>query len=75
MKLRDAISRRDKLAGSIESSAEILRGSFLQRTIRHEKGCQTCARGEGHCVFTSFCYLFDLHIQHSPLQLVAAAAA
>jgi hypothetical protein len=48
MKLKDAISRRDKLAHSIESPAEILRGSLLERTIRHKKGCQTCARGEGH---------------------------
>jgi hypothetical protein len=48
MKSREAINKRNKLAGSIESPAEILRGSLLQRTIRHKKGCQTCARGEGH---------------------------
>ena len=48
MKLKEAVSRRDRLARSIESPAEILRGSLLQRTIRHKKGCQTCARGEGH---------------------------
>ncbi len=48
MKLKDAVSRRDKLACSIESPNEILRGSLLVRTIRHKKGCQTCARGGGH---------------------------
>jgi hypothetical protein len=48
MKLKEAMSRRNKLARSIESPNEILRGSLLQRTIRHKKGCQTCARGEGH---------------------------
>ncbi|MGH8336266.1 MAG: DUF6788 family protein [Gammaproteobacteria bacterium] len=48
MKSKEAISRRDKLARSIGSPAEILRGSLLRRTIRHKKGCQTCARGEGH---------------------------
>ena len=48
MKLKEAVNRRDKLAHSVESPAEILRGSLLQRTIRHKKGCQTCARGEGH---------------------------
>jgi hypothetical protein len=48
MKSKEAISRRDKLARSIASPAEILRGSLLQRTIRHKKGCQTCARGGGH---------------------------
>src|SRR5258706_11168138 len=48
MKVKEASSRRDKLARSIEPPIEILRGSLLQRTIRHKKGCQTCARGEGH---------------------------
>jgi hypothetical protein len=48
MKLKEAVSRRDKLARSIGSPVEILRGSLLQRTIRHKKGCQTCARGGGH---------------------------
>ena len=48
MKSKEAISRRDKLARSIDAPAEILRGSLLRRTIRHKKGCQTCARGEGH---------------------------
>lgn len=48
MKSEEAIKRRNKLAGSIESPGEILRGSLLQRTIWHKTGCQTCARGEGH---------------------------
>ncbi len=48
MTLKDAVSRRDKLARSIESPNEILRGSLLERTIRHKKGCQTSARGGGH---------------------------
>jgi hypothetical protein len=48
MKLKEAVSRRNKLAGSIEAPAEILRGSLLERTIRHKKGCQTCANGGGH---------------------------
>ena len=41
-------SRRDKLAASIGTPAEILRGSLLERTIRHKKGCRTCAAGGGH---------------------------
>jgi hypothetical protein len=48
MKLKEAVSRRDKLARSVEWPAEILRGSLLERTIRHKKGCQTCANGGGH---------------------------
>ena len=48
MKYKEAITRRNMLARSIRAPAEILRGSLLQRIIRHKKGCQTCARGEGH---------------------------
>jgi hypothetical protein len=29
----------------------LLRGSLLERTIRHTKGCPKCARSEGHHVF------------------------
>src|SRR6267154_188699 len=29
----------------------ILRGSLLERTVRHTKDCPKCARGEGHRVF------------------------
>ncbi len=48
MKLEDAVRRRDRLAESISPPAEILRGSLLKRTIRHKKGCRTCAAGGGH---------------------------
>ncbi len=30
--------------------AEIVRGSLLDRTIRHRQGCPKCERGEGHPV-------------------------
>ncbi len=32
-------------------TGELLRGSLLERTVRHKKGCPKCARGEGHQVF------------------------
>jgi len=48
MKRKDALRRRDTLARAIGQPDEIVRGSLLQRTIRHQRGCQTCARGEGH---------------------------
>jgi len=32
-------------------TGELLRGSLLERTVRHSKGCRKCARGEGHQVF------------------------
>ena len=41
--------RRDKLAAQLPT-AELLRGSLLQRTIRHKSGCPKCERGEGHPV-------------------------
>jgi hypothetical protein len=51
MKLKETLRQREKLARSVGIPAEIVRGSLLRRTIRHKKGCQTCARGEGHPVW------------------------
>lgn len=42
---------RAKLAASLPSTTEILRGSLLHRTIRHRSGCSTCAKGAGHPVW------------------------
>jgi len=42
---------RAKLAASLPSTTEILRGSLLHRRIRHRSGCATCARGPGHPVW------------------------
>ena len=42
---------RAKLAASILSTTEILRGSLLHRHIRHRSGCATCAQGPGHPVW------------------------
>src|SRR5882724_5750271 len=43
-----AIRRREKLAAKLSPAIGILRGSLLQRTVRHSSGCLKCARGEGH---------------------------
>lgn len=43
-----AIQARQKLLERLPAAAEILRGSLLQRTVRHSSGCPKCARGEGH---------------------------
>lgn len=48
MKMRRVLRQRDSLARAIGPPIEIVRGSLLERTIWHKKGCQTCARGEGH---------------------------
>lgn len=42
---------RAKLAASLPSTTEILRGSLLHRTIRHRAGCATCAQGYGHPIW------------------------
>jgi len=44
------VLKRDRLASSLPDAREILRGSLLQRIIRHRSGCPKCDRGEGHPV-------------------------
>jgi hypothetical protein len=39
-----------KLAATLPSTTDILRGSLLQRRIRHRSGCAVCARGQGHLI-------------------------
>ena len=39
-----------KLATTLPSTTDILRGSLLQRRIRHRSGCAVCASGEGHLI-------------------------
>lgn len=50
MKQKQVMQRRDRLLARLPEAREILRGSLLQRTIRHRTGCLKCARGEGHPV-------------------------
>jgi hypothetical protein len=42
---------RAKLAASLPSTTEILRGSLFHRNIRHRSGCTGCAEGGGHPVW------------------------
>ena len=42
---------RERLIGKLPITGELLRGSLLERTVRHTKDCPKCARGEGHQVF------------------------
>jgi len=41
---------RQKLVADLPVTGELLRGSLLDRIVRHTKGCPKCARGEGHAV-------------------------
>src|SRR5260370_40034420 len=47
--IRDrSLRAREKLVGKLPVTGELLRGSLLERTVRHTKDCPKCARGEGH---------------------------
>ena len=45
------LQTREKLVGKLPVTGELLRGSLLERTIRHKSGCPKCERGEGHQVY------------------------
>ena len=44
------IRKRDGLVARLPEACEILRGSLLERNIRHSSGCKKCADGGGHPV-------------------------
>jgi hypothetical protein len=48
---KQTIRARNKLVGKLPVTGELLRGTLLERTVRHRQGCPKCARGEGHQVF------------------------
>src|SRR3954462_4579936 len=48
---KQTLRAREKLVGKLPISGELLRGTLLERTVRHTKNCPKCARGEGHQVF------------------------
>ena len=50
MKHIEATRKRQRLAADLPPLTEILRGSLLQRIIRHKKGCAKCDAGGGHPV-------------------------
>src|SRR5215469_2703676 len=45
------IRARQKLLSQLPVTGELLRGTLLERVVRHTKDCPKCARGEGHRVF------------------------
>jgi uncharacterized protein DUF6788 len=43
------VAAREKLLARLPITADLLRGSLLERTIRnHARNCAKCASGEGH---------------------------
>ena len=50
--IRDrTLRKREKLLAALPITGELLRGSLLERVVRHKSGCPKCARGEGHQVY------------------------
>ncbi len=50
MKRSEALKAREQLIRQLPNVGEIVRGSLLNRTIFHKRGCLKCGRGEGHRV-------------------------
>ncbi len=48
MKQTQAMTTRERLLSRLPLTGEIVRGSLIERIVRHRRGCTTCARGEGH---------------------------
>jgi hypothetical protein len=44
----DLIATRQRLLSQLPLSGELLRGSLVERTVRHSRGCTICAGGGGH---------------------------
>jgi hypothetical protein len=51
MKHKQMARQRDRLLRALPDLTAILRGSLLQRTIRHRRGCRKCDHGQGHTVW------------------------
>lgn len=48
MKQDRIITARQGLLDRLPVTGELLRGSLIERILRHRRGCATCARGDGH---------------------------
>ena len=48
MTLDQLIAARQALVSQLPVTGEILRGSVVERMVRHSRGCTICAGGGGH---------------------------
>lgn len=48
MKREQLIATRQTLVAELPVTGEILRGSLIERMVRHSSGCTICAGGGGH---------------------------
>jgi hypothetical protein len=51
MKQSQVVRARDRVLRRVPDLHEIVRGSLLERVIRHRRGCPKCAAGDGHPVW------------------------
>jgi len=51
MKQSTIAERRERVLRELPDLREIVRGSLLERVIRHRDGCPKCAAGDGHPVW------------------------
>ena len=68
MNHEQAIRKRDRLLARLPEARDLLRGSLLERTIRHRTGCPKCERGEGHPVSVLATGYPGGHIRHISLR-------
>jgi hypothetical protein len=47
-RIADILDTRRQLVDQLPVTGEIVRGSLLERTVRHRSGCTVCAAGGGH---------------------------
>ena len=47
-RIADILDTRRQLVDQLPVSGEIVRGSLLERAVRHRSGCTVCAAGGGH---------------------------
>src|SRR5215470_19316130 len=48
MKQERVIEARQALVAELPVTGEMVRGSLIERTVRHSRGCTICAGGGGH---------------------------
>src|SRR6516165_11542897 len=47
-RIADILETRQQRINQLPVTGEIVRGSLLERTVRHRSGCTVCAAGRGH---------------------------
>ena len=63
--IRDrALRIRDKLVNKLPVTGELVRGSLLERRVRHRKDCPKCARGEATVERSQVRCLEPMLVQH-----------